>query len=130
MYIYVCLTLYSPAFFSKTRTRTRNPSPNPNPLRGARLSPSPNPNKYKGKPETFKRESRGTREMLFFNLYIPVYRIGIYGGVYDRYKKGVKNDPFKLLEIVLKMPYHLNDGILVFASKSKWFSSSYSSYQL
>jgi len=100
MYIYVCLTLYSLAFFSKTRTRTRKPSPNPNRLRGARLSPSPNPNKYKGKPETFKRESRATREMLFFNLYIPAYRIGIYGGVDAKYKKGVKNDPFKLLEIV------------------------------
>jgi len=41
--------------------------------------------------------------MLFFNLYIPVYRIAIYTGVDAKYKKGVKNDPFKLLEIVLKI---------------------------
>ena len=37
--------------------------------------------------------------MLFFNLYIPAYRIGIHTDVDDRYKKGAKK-PLKLLEIV------------------------------
>jgi len=40
--------------------------------------------------------------MLFFNLYIPAYRIDIYAGVYDRYKKGAKK-PLKLLEIVFNL---------------------------
>jgi len=40
--------------------------------------------------------------MLLINTYIPAYRIDIYAGVYDRYKKGAKK-PLKLLEIVFKI---------------------------
>jgi len=41
--------------------------------------------------------------MLFFILLSPAYRIGTNVIVDAKYKKGVKNDPFKLLEIVLKI---------------------------
>jgi len=40
--------------------------------------------------------------MLLINTYNPAYRINIYAGVYDRYKKGAKK-PLKLLEIVFKI---------------------------
>ena len=40
--------------------------------------------------------------MLLINTYNPAYRIDIYAGVYDRYKKGAKK-PLKLLEIVFNL---------------------------
>jgi len=41
--------------------------------------------------------------MLFFILLSPAYRIGTNVIVDAKYKKGVKNDPFKLLEIVFNL---------------------------